>query len=154
FGYYNNGMFMLNLNKVPDDSGSVYMSSSTVVNSLLWHAHLGHVHYKIMLEMSKDDLIPTIDENPEILICAIFMQHHLKGIKRIIHETTSSYTPQQNSVVERKNRALKEMVNSMLYCSSFSDEFWGETILMACYLLNRVPNKKNKTTSYEPWYKK
>ncbi|GKE89811.1 hypothetical protein Tco_1567286, partial [Tanacetum coccineum] len=36
FGYYNNGMFMLNLNKVPDDSDSIYMSSSsTVVNSLL-----------------------------------------------------------------------------------------------------------------------
>nr|GEW84013.1 zinc finger, CCHC-type [Tanacetum cinerariifolium] len=38
FCYYNNGMFMLNLNKVPDDSGSVYMSSSNVVNSSLWHA--------------------------------------------------------------------------------------------------------------------
>ncbi|GJZ11458.1 zinc finger, CCHC-type containing protein [Tanacetum coccineum] len=63
FGYYNNGMFMLNLNKVPDDSDSVYMSSSTVVNSTLWHARLGHVHYKRMLEMSKDDLIPAIDEN-------------------------------------------------------------------------------------------
>nr|GEZ83506.1 hypothetical protein [Tanacetum cinerariifolium] len=32
FGYYNNGMFILNLNKVPDDLDSVYMSSSTVVN--------------------------------------------------------------------------------------------------------------------------
>nr|GEX17885.1 zinc finger, CCHC-type [Tanacetum cinerariifolium] len=43
FGYYNNGMFMLNLNKVPDDSYSVYMSSSsTVVNTSLWHARLGH----------------------------------------------------------------------------------------------------------------
>ncbi|GJS38073.1 zinc finger, CCHC-type containing protein [Tanacetum coccineum] len=66
FGYYNNGMFMLNLNKVPNDSDYVYMSSSsTVVNSSLWHARLGHVHYKRMLEMSKDDLIPAIDENPE-----------------------------------------------------------------------------------------
>ncbi|GKA17188.1 zinc finger, CCHC-type containing protein [Tanacetum coccineum] len=64
--YYNNGMFMLNLNKVPDDSDSVYMSSSsTVVNTLLWHACLCHVHYKRMLEMSKDDLIPAIDENSE-----------------------------------------------------------------------------------------
>ncbi|GJR39587.1 zinc finger, CCHC-type containing protein [Tanacetum coccineum] len=41
FGYYNNGMFMLNLNKVPDSS-SIYMSSSTIVNSSLWHARLGH----------------------------------------------------------------------------------------------------------------
>nr|GEW21523.1 hypothetical protein [Tanacetum cinerariifolium] len=56
---------------------------------------LGHVHYKRMLEMSKDDLIPAIDENPE-------------------KYTTSPYTPQQNGVAERKNRALKEMVNSML----------------------------------------
>ncbi|GJQ90100.1 zinc finger, CCHC-type containing protein [Tanacetum coccineum] len=64
FGYYNNGMFMLNLNNVPDDSGS-FMSSSTVVNSSLWHARLGHVHYKRMLEMSKDDLITAIDENTE-----------------------------------------------------------------------------------------
>ncbi|GKE09525.1 hypothetical protein Tco_1413076, partial [Tanacetum coccineum] len=52
FGYYNNGMFMLNLNKVPDDSDSIYMSYSAVVNSSLWHARLGHVHYKRMLEMS------------------------------------------------------------------------------------------------------
>ncbi|GKE94989.1 zinc finger, CCHC-type containing protein [Tanacetum coccineum] len=59
----NNGMFMLNLNKVLDDSDYVYMSSSTVVNSSLWHARLGHVHYKRMLEMSKYELIPTIDEN-------------------------------------------------------------------------------------------
>ncbi|GJR28325.1 zinc finger, CCHC-type containing protein [Tanacetum coccineum] len=65
FGYYNNGMFMLNLNKVPDDSDSVYMSSSTVVNSSLWHARLGHVHYKRMLEISKDELIHAIDENPD-----------------------------------------------------------------------------------------
>ncbi|GKD03114.1 hypothetical protein Tco_1178088 [Tanacetum coccineum] len=62
FGYYNNGMFMLNLNKVPDDSDSVYMSSSIVVKLSLWHAPLGHVHYKRMLDMSKDDLIPAIDE--------------------------------------------------------------------------------------------
>ncbi|GJX30371.1 zinc finger, CCHC-type containing protein, partial [Tanacetum coccineum] len=63
FGYYNNGMFMLNLNKVLNNLDSVYMSSPTVVNSSLWHARLGHVHYKRMLEISKDDLIPAIDEN-------------------------------------------------------------------------------------------
>nr|GEV58974.1 zinc finger, CCHC-type [Tanacetum cinerariifolium] len=45
---------------------SVYMSSSsTVVNTSLCHARLKHVHYKRMLEMSKDDLILAIDENLE-----------------------------------------------------------------------------------------
>ncbi|GJX72669.1 zinc finger, CCHC-type containing protein [Tanacetum coccineum] len=122
FGYYNNGMFMLNLNKVLDDSDSVYMSfSSTVVNFSLWHALLGHVHYKRMLEMSKDDLIPAIDENP-------------------IKCTTSPYTPQQNGVAERKNRALMEMVNSMLSYSGLSEGFWGEAIAVV-----RLPDPKRKS---------
>ncbi|GJY31229.1 zinc finger, CCHC-type containing protein [Tanacetum coccineum] len=112
FVYYNNGMFMLNLNKVIDDSGSVYMSSSTVVNTSLWHARLDHVRYKRILEMSKDDLIPAIDENTE----------------KIIHETRAPYTPQQNGVAERKNRALKKMVNFVLSYSGLSEGFWGEAM--------------------------
>nr|GEU33221.1 hypothetical protein [Tanacetum cinerariifolium] len=86
FGYYNNGMFMLNLNKVRDDSNSVYMSSSTVVNSSLWHARLGHVHYKRMLEMSKDDLILAIDENLEKYTTCMLMKrlgNHFKGRSKL-----------------------------------------------------------------------
>ncbi|GJW27482.1 zinc finger, CCHC-type containing protein [Tanacetum coccineum] len=233
FGYYNNGMFMLNLNKVPDDSDSVYMSSSsTVVNSSLWHARLGHVHYKRMLEMSKDDLIPAIDENlkkcttcmltkitrkpfqsitrksvilelihsdlcdfhatPSLgnkkyvitfiddasRFCYVYLLHAkdealdkfriyktevelqqndlIKTLRTdrggeyydpvffqsvgIIHETTAPYTPQQNGVAKRKNRALKEMVNSTLSYSGLSEEFWGEAMAAV-----RVPNPKRKT---------
>ncbi|GKE90142.1 zinc finger, CCHC-type containing protein, partial [Tanacetum coccineum] len=62
----------------------------------------------------------------------------------IIHETMAPNTPQQNGVFERKNRALAEMVNSMLSYSGFSEGFWGEVMLRACYLLNIVPNKRNK----------
>ncbi|GJS76340.1 zinc finger, CCHC-type containing protein [Tanacetum coccineum] len=64
---------------IPDDSDSVYMSSSTVINSSLWHDRLGHVHYKRMLEMSKDDLIPAIDENMEKYdisrFCYVYLLH-------------------------------------------------------------------------------
>ncbi|GJX92963.1 zinc finger, CCHC-type containing protein [Tanacetum coccineum] len=38
----------------------------------------------------------------------------------IIHETTAPYTPQQNGISERKNKVLKEMVNSMLSYSGLS----------------------------------
>ncbi|GKC27419.1 zinc finger, CCHC-type containing protein, partial [Tanacetum coccineum] len=175
FGYYNNGMFMLNLNKVHDDSDSVYMSSSTVVNSSLLHARLGHVHYKRMLEMSKDDLILAIDENMEkCTTCMLtkITRQPFKSITRksvileLIHSDLCDFhaTPSlgnknslhttANGVAKRKNRALKEMVNSMLSYSGLSEGFWGEAMLTACYLLNRVPNKRNKTTPYELWYKK
>ncbi|GJV60994.1 zinc finger, CCHC-type containing protein [Tanacetum coccineum] len=48
--------------------------------------------------------------------------------RRIIHETIAPYTPQQNGVAERKNKALKEVVNSMLSYSGLSEGFWGEAI--------------------------
>ena len=35
----------------------------------------------------------------------------------IIHQTTASYTPQENGITERKNRTLKEMMNAMLISS-------------------------------------
>ncbi|GKC62379.1 zinc finger, CCHC-type containing protein [Tanacetum coccineum] len=46
------------------------------------------------------------------------------------------------------------MVNSMLSYSGLSEGFWREAMLTTCYLLNRVPNKRNKTTPYDLWYKK
>nr|GEW14553.1 zinc finger, CCHC-type [Tanacetum cinerariifolium] len=35
-----------------------------------------------------------------------------------------------------------------------SQGFWGEAMLIACYLLNRVPNKRKKITLYELWTKR
>ncbi|GJZ89563.1 zinc finger, CCHC-type containing protein [Tanacetum coccineum] len=55
----------------------------------------------------------------------------------IIHEMIAPYTPQQNGISDRKNRVLKEMVNSMLSCSGLSLGLWGEAMLTACYLLNK-----------------
>ncbi|GJT25198.1 zinc finger, CCHC-type containing protein [Tanacetum coccineum] len=46
------------------------------------------------------------------------------------------------------------MVNSMLSYSGLSQGFWGEAMLTACYLLNMVPNKRNKITPYELWTKR
>ena len=72
----------------------------------------------------------------------------------IVHETSTAYTPQQNGVAERKNRTLIEMVNAMLTNSGLSKGFWGEALLTACHILNRVPNKKRKITPYELWKKR
>ncbi|KAL6338579.1 hypothetical protein AAG906_021294 [Vitis piasezkii] len=68
----------------------------------------------------------------------------------IIHETTS-YSPKSNGVAERKNRTLKEMMNAMLVSSRAPLNLWGEAILSACHIQNRIPYKKTGKTPYELW---
>ncbi|GJW83593.1 zinc finger, CCHC-type containing protein [Tanacetum coccineum] len=244
FGYLRNQMFRLNT--VNDNIASAFMSTSKLNDSILWHARLGHVHFKRMQNMSKDGLIPAFDmdtkkcktcmlnkitkkpflnvkRKTEVLelihsdlcdlhatpslgdkkyfvtfiddasrFCYVYLLHSKDEvldqfkvfktevelqqgfkIKRfstdrggeymdtlyfqsvgIIHETTVPYTPQQNSISERKNRVLKEMVNTMLSYSGLSQGFWGEAMLTACYLLNMVHNKRNKITPYKIWSKR
>ncbi|GJY67339.1 zinc finger, CCHC-type containing protein [Tanacetum coccineum] len=46
------------------------------------------------------------------------------------------------------------MVNSMLSYSGLNQGFWDEAMLTTCYLLNWVPNKRNRITPYELWTKR
>jgi transposase InsO family protein len=54
----------------------------------------------------------------------------------IKHEFSSPYTPQQNGVVERKNRTLLEMARTMLDEYKTPNRFWAEAINTACYSIN------------------
>ena len=69
----------------------------------------------------------------------------------IIHQTTAPYSPQQNVVAERKNGTLKEMMNVLLLSSGLPQNLWGEAILSANYILNRIPHKKTNKSPYELW---
>jgi hypothetical protein len=72
----------------------------------------------------------------------------------IIHERTLPYSPQSNEVAERKNRTLTDLVNAMLETSGLSNEWWGETILTACHVLNKVLTKNKEIKPFEEWEKK
>jgi transposase InsO family protein len=54
----------------------------------------------------------------------------------ITHELSAPYTPQQNGVVERKNRTLVEMARTMLDESKTPRHFWPEAIDTACHIIN------------------
>jgi transposase InsO family protein len=70
-----------------------------------------------------------------------------EGIK---HKFSAPYTPQQNMVVERKNRTLIEMPRTMLDENKTSDQFWVEAINTACHATNHLYlHKLLKKTSYE-----
>lgn len=69
------------------------------------------------------------------------------GIRRHL---TAPYTPQQNGVVERRNRTLMEMTRSMLRAKGVPNYLWGEAVRHATYLINRVPTRAlTNQTPYE-----
>ena len=58
----------------------------------------------------------------------------------IIHQSSYAYTPQQNEVVESKNRHLVETAHTLLLHHKVLQRFWGDAILSPCYLINRMPS--------------
>ena len=46
------------------------------------------------------------------------------------------------------------MVNTILDTAGLSKEWWGEAILTACHVLNRVPTKNKEITPFKKWEKK
>jgi transposase InsO family protein len=70
-----------------------------------------------------------------------------EGIK---HEFSAPYTPQQNSVVERKNMTLIDMARTMLGEFKTPERFWSEAVNTACHAINRLYlHRLLKKTSYE-----
>jgi hypothetical protein len=67
-----------------------------------------------------------------------------KGIK---HELSAPHTPQQNGIIERKNRTLIEAERTILDEYKTPDSFWAEAINTACHAGNRLYLHKylNKT---------
>ncbi|WRX16232.1 Integrase [Theobroma cacao] len=58
--------------------------------------------------------------------------------KGLNHSFSAPRTPQQNGVVERKNRTFKEMARTMLCENNLPKYFWAKAVNTAAYILNRV----------------
>ncbi|GKA90532.1 retrovirus-related pol polyprotein from transposon TNT 1-94 [Tanacetum coccineum] len=68
----------------------------------------------------------------------------------ISHETSVARTPQQNGVVERRNRTLVEAARTMLIYAKAPLFLWAEAVATACYTQNRsIIRRRHGKTPYE-----
>ncbi|GJY53581.1 ribonuclease H-like domain-containing protein [Tanacetum coccineum] len=168
--FTNTGCFVLSPNfKLAEEH------QATLDESMLWHRRLGHVNFKTINKLVKENLLrgfPTkrFENDQTCVACLKGKQHKAsyllrcengtefknrvmsefckqKGIKR---EFSIARTPQQNGVDERRNRTLIKASRTMLVDSMLPTTFWAEAVNTACYVQNRVlVVKPHNKTPYE-----
>ncbi|GJV30790.1 putative ribonuclease H-like domain-containing protein [Tanacetum coccineum] len=154
-----NNMYSVDMkNIVPKESLICFVAKATLNESMLWHRRLGHINFKIINKLVKDNLVWGLPvkrfENDQTCIACLKGKQHKasyslrcdnrtefknrvmnefcekKGIKR---EFSVARTPQQNSVAERRNRTLIEDARTMLADFKLPTTFWVEAVNTACY---------------------
>ncbi|KAG7533498.1 Zinc finger CCHC-type [Arabidopsis thaliana x Arabidopsis arenosa] len=106
-------------------------------------------NFKSLVEKESESKIQTFrtDRGGEFVSSEFHSFCEDTGIKRHL---TAPYTPQQNGVVERRNRTLMEMTRSVLKHMHIPNYLWGEATRHSTYLLNRITTRALKNmTPYE-----
>uniref|UniRef100_A0A251UJX2 Putative ribonuclease H-like domain-containing protein n=1 Tax=Helianthus annuus TaxID=4232 RepID=A0A251UJX2_HELAN len=153
-----NKMFPLNLSHDVTPRVCNIMTQDVCV---LWHRRYGHLNFDMLHNMGTYEIVKGLPKIPKTTnsiyedrggeYCGHEFQNYLKE-NGIHHQLTTSYTPQQNGVAERKNGTLMELSRSMLKMKNMSHSYWAEAVACATYLINRAITKSiPNITPQEAW---
>nr|GEW02936.1 hypothetical protein [Tanacetum cinerariifolium] len=118
------------------------MAKATPTQAWLWHRRLSHLNFDYINLLLKKDIVNGLPKlkGTEFLNKTLNAFFKEEGIE---HQTSTARTPEQNGVVERRNRTLVEAARTMLSASQLPLFFWAEAISTACYTQNQsiiIPN--------------
>eukprot|EP00253_Pinus_taeda_P004205 PITA_04205 len=142
------------------DSPKVVLAARVSPISTLWHQQYGHLNMQYLSHLSREGLVSRLPDiqTQQLGVCGACQaskQHRSSfkdGESWRASKLTTPYTPQQNSVVERRNRMVVEMAYSMLQHRDVPNKFWAEAVFTIVYLLNRSPTQAVKgKTPEEVW---
>uniref|UniRef100_A0A2N9J1M4 Integrase catalytic domain-containing protein n=1 Tax=Fagus sylvatica TaxID=28930 RepID=A0A2N9J1M4_FAGSY len=129
-GRERDGLYYLDLNwHAKEDTGQEKSEVISIFQSF---------HQMILTQFNTRVQVLRSDNGGEYFKKELSAYFHAYGI---IHQTSCVDTPQQNGVAERKNRHLLEVARSLLFAMNVPKSFWGDAVLTAAYLINRMPSK-------------
>ncbi|GJZ57568.1 retrovirus-related pol polyprotein from transposon TNT 1-94 [Tanacetum coccineum] len=93
------------------------------------------------------DFLKTIKHNLQAQVITVRTDRVIEFLNKTLHayfkeegiehQTSTPQTPEQNGIVERRNRTLVEAARTMLSASKLPLFFWVEAITTACYTQNK-----------------
>lgn len=73
------------------------------------------------------------DNGLEFDMQAFYNQHD------ILHQKRCAYTPQQNSIVERKHQHILNVARYLRFQAHLPIHFWSDCLFTVVYIINRIP---------------
>nr|GEV13184.1 integrase, catalytic region, zinc finger, CCHC-type, peptidase aspartic, catalytic [Tanacetum cinerariifolium] len=145
------------------------LSKASKNKSWLWHRRLNHLNFSTINDLARKDLVrglPRLKFEKDHLCSACQLGKSKKHTYKTKTENTNlevlntlhmdlcgptvPRTPQQNSVVEKRNRTLVEAARTMLIFSKALVFMWAEAMATVCYIQNRsLIHTRHHKTSYE-----
>nr|GEV90098.1 hypothetical protein [Tanacetum cinerariifolium] len=138
-GSRGSNLYIISVEDMMKPSSICLLSKASKNKSWLWHRLLNHLNFGTI-----NDLATSLK------LRMMFEKDHLYSACQLV-----SRTPQQNGVVERRNRTLVEAAWTMLIFSKAPMFLWAEAVATAWYTQNRslIHTHHNKTL-YEPVHDK
>ncbi|GJR16207.1 retrovirus-related pol polyprotein from transposon TNT 1-94 [Tanacetum coccineum] len=162
-GSRDTNLYTISLDDMLKSSSICLLSKASKTKSWLWHRRLSHLNFVIVDNYSRFTWVKFLKTKDEalaaIIKCIKNIQVRLKATVQnvrtdngttfvnqtlrewyenvgITHQTSVARTPQQNGVVERRNRTLVEAARTMLIFSKAPLFLWAEAINTTCYTQN------------------
>ncbi|GJY52358.1 putative ribonuclease H-like domain-containing protein [Tanacetum coccineum] len=107
----NNMYSVVMKNIVPKESLSCLVTKATLDESMLWHRRLGHVNFKTINKLVKDNLmkglpIKRFENDQTCVACLKGKQHKASSSKDETYGILNSFITQIENLVDKKNRIL------------------------------------------------
>nr|GEY17934.1 hypothetical protein [Tanacetum cinerariifolium] len=156
-GNHGTNLYTISVEDMMTSSPVCLLSKATKNKSWLWHRRLNRLKFNTINDLARKDLVkglPRLRLEKDHLCSTYNDIEFINQVQTDFYESVDIYyqksvpkTPQQNGVVERRNRTLVEAARTMLIFSKALMFLWVEAVATACYTQNRslIHTRHNKT---------
>ncbi|GKD45922.1 retrovirus-related pol polyprotein from transposon TNT 1-94, partial [Tanacetum coccineum] len=137
-GSRGDNLYTLSLKNMMASSPICLLSKASKTKSWLWHRRLSHLNFRAINYLARHGLVRVrlketvhrirTDNGTEFVNQTLREYYEKVGIS---HETSVARSPQQNGVVERRNRTLIEAARTMLIYAKAPLFLWAEAVATA-----------------------